>query len=69
VLYYGETAFWVNFDIDVPLFLPIYASARLFDLRLIARTQIATNKRIQVCGKSSPKLTVLIKQRLSRILV
>jgi hypothetical protein len=47
VLYHGETAYWVNYDIDVPLFLPLYASARLFDLRLIARTQILTNKYLQ----------------------
>lgn len=37
VLYYPETAYWVSYDIDVPLFLPIYADRRLFDLRLIAR--------------------------------
>ncbi len=36
VLYYPETAYWVNFDIDVPLFLPVYAASRLRDLRLIA---------------------------------
>lgn len=35
VLYYPETAYWVNFDIDVPLFLPLYAATRLDDLRLI----------------------------------
>lgn len=35
VLYYPETAYWVNFDIDVPLFLPLYAASRLNDLRLI----------------------------------
>jgi len=23
-LYFGETAYWVNYDVDVPLFLPIY---------------------------------------------
>lgn len=37
VLYYPETAYWVSYDIDVPLFLPVYADRRLFDLRLIAR--------------------------------
>lgn len=36
VLWYPETAYWVNVDIDVPLFLPIYAKSRLDDLRLIA---------------------------------
>ena len=39
VLYYPETAYWVNFDIDVPLFLPLYAATRLHDLRLIARDE------------------------------
>lgn len=37
VLYYPETAYWVSYDIDVPLFLPLYADRRLFDLRLIAQ--------------------------------
>jgi hypothetical protein len=36
VLYYGETAYWVNVDIDVPLFLPIYGQRRQKDLRKIA---------------------------------
>ena len=39
VLYYPETAYWVSYDIDVPLFLPLYADRRLFDLRLIARDE------------------------------
>eukprot|EP01127_Copromyxa_protea_P018859 TRINITY_DN6018_c0_g1_i3.p1 TRINITY_DN6018_c0_g1~~TRINITY_DN6018_c0_g1_i3.p1 ORF type:complete len:522 (-),score=69.13 TRINITY_DN6018_c0_g1_i3:14-1579(-) len=32
-IYFGETAYWVNFDIDVPLFLPIYGYRALYDLR------------------------------------
>ena len=36
VLYYGETSYWVNVDIDVPLFLPIYGQRRQRDLRKIA---------------------------------
>jgi hypothetical protein len=36
VVYHPETAYWVNYDIDVPLFLPYYAWARVRDLRLIA---------------------------------
>ncbi|RMF18742.1 MAG: hypothetical protein D6761_01880 [Candidatus Dadabacteria bacterium] len=32
VLYYPETAYWVTFDIDVPLFLPEYIEARFNDL-------------------------------------
>ncbi|MCG8669687.1 MAG: hypothetical protein MI867_09780 [Pseudomonadales bacterium] len=41
VLYYPETAYWVSFDIDVPLFLPIYMDRRLYDLRLIAQDEDA----------------------------
>ena len=36
VIYYGETAYWVSVDVDVPLFLPLYGERRLHDLRLIA---------------------------------
>lgn len=36
VMFYGETAYWVNVDIDVPLFLPLYGQRRLYDLRKIA---------------------------------
>jgi len=39
VLYYGETAYWVNVDIDVPLFLPVYPFRRLADLRKIGRME------------------------------
>lgn len=35
VLWYPESAYWVSFDVDVPLFLPIYAERRLSDLRLL----------------------------------
>lgn len=36
VVWYPETAYWVSFDIDVPLFLPLYADRRVRDARLIA---------------------------------
>ena len=36
VVWHPETAYWVSFDIDVPLFLPLYAERRVHDLRLIA---------------------------------
>ncbi len=36
VSFSAETAYWVSFDIDVPLFLPIYAERRFHDIRLIA---------------------------------
>lgn len=39
VLFYPETAYWVSYDIDVPLFLPIYADRRLADLRYLARAE------------------------------
>ncbi len=35
VLWHPETAYWVSFDVDVPLFLPVYAERRLHDLRLL----------------------------------
>lgn len=40
VLWYPETAYWVSFDINVPIFLPIYADRRFFDLRLIAQDEL-----------------------------
>ena len=36
VVWHPETAYWVSFDIDVPLFLPLYAERRYHDLRLLA---------------------------------
>eukprot|EP01035_Chromulina_nebulosa_P017511 gene17511-23072_t len=47
VVYYGETAYWVNVDIDVPLFLPLYGQRRLYDLRRIAYKEIHEGFRIQ----------------------
>jgi hypothetical protein len=35
VVWHPETAYWVSFDVDVPIFLPVYAERRLHDLRLI----------------------------------
>lgn len=39
-LYHGETAYWVNYDIDMPLFLPYYAYGRLYDLRKLRAAEI-----------------------------
>ncbi len=36
VYYYPETAYWVSFDIDVPLFLPVYILNRWRDIQLLA---------------------------------
>ncbi len=46
VAYYGESAYWVNVDVDVPLFLPIYAQRRLYDLRRIASLEKASGAHI-----------------------
>jgi hypothetical protein len=51
VLFYPETAYWVSYDVDVPLFLPVYPYRRVEDLRLIAKDEISgdmkrTNSRI-----------------------
>ncbi|MBS2016151.1 MAG: hypothetical protein JST00_24935 [Deltaproteobacteria bacterium] len=41
VVWHPETAYWVSFDVDVPLFLPIYAERRVHDLRLLAADEEA----------------------------
>ncbi len=41
VVWHPETAYWVSYDIDVPLFLPVYAHRRLHDLRLLAQDEIS----------------------------
>lgn len=40
IYWYPETAYWVNYDNHVPLFLPVYAHRRLHDLHLMAQHQI-----------------------------
>jgi hypothetical protein len=51
VVYYGETAYWVSVDIDVPLFLPLYGERRLHDLRLIARQEVSGSQSFwTTCG-------------------
>lgn len=46
VSFYGETAYWVNVDIDVPLFLPIYGQRRQRDLRRLASRELAEGFRM-----------------------
>jgi hypothetical protein len=46
VVYYPETAYWVSFDVDVPLFLPLYADRRLSDLRLLASDERSNGKKM-----------------------
>ena len=39
VVWYPEVGYWVSYDIDVPLFLPLYAERRFHDLRILAREE------------------------------
>jgi hypothetical protein len=41
VVWHPETAYWVSFDADVPLLLPVYAHRRVRDLRLLASDEDA----------------------------
>jgi hypothetical protein len=43
VVWHPEAAYWVSYDIDVPLFLPSYGERRLHDLQLIARAENSGN--------------------------
>ena len=40
VIWYPESAYWVSVDVDVPLFLPVYARARIHDLALLSAERI-----------------------------
>ncbi|KAI3630528.1 hypothetical protein MIR68_011963 [Amoeboaphelidium protococcarum] len=45
IIYYPETSYWVNFDIDVPLFLsPLYAYNRMRDVRMIHEQVVLTDR-------------------------
>ena len=46
MIFYGETAYWVNVDIDVPLFMPLYGQRRQHDLRRIAVREVKEDFRI-----------------------
>lgn len=41
VVWHPETAYWVSFDVDVPLLLPVYAHRRLHDLRVLREDEDA----------------------------
>jgi hypothetical protein len=51
VLWYPETAYWCSFDVDVPLFLPIYAERRLSDLRRLDRGRLDAERPIEIDGQ------------------
>jgi hypothetical protein len=46
VLFYPEAAYWVSLDVNVPLFLPIYAQRRVDDLHRIAQREAELGGRI-----------------------
>eukprot|EP00158_Paraphelidium_tribonemae_P005465 Partr_v1_DN27359_c0_g1_i1_m46484 len=39
VIWYPETSYWVNYDVDVPLFLPVYILTRIRDARILYQTE------------------------------
>lgn len=41
-------SYWVNYDVDVPLFLPLYADRRLYDMRKIAVEVVQQNFKLTV---------------------
>ncbi len=45
-VFYPESAYWVSFDVDVPLFLPLYADRRLADLSLLAQDEAGNGKKM-----------------------
>lgn len=45
LLWFPETSYWVNYDINVPLFLPVYAARRLHDLCLLGGSRLPGNHR------------------------
>ncbi|KAI8852345.1 hypothetical protein BC829DRAFT_384883, partial [Chytridium lagenaria] len=51
VVFYPETSYWVSVDIDVPLFLPLYADRRLHDLHLIATDEDASPTQTRMDGQ------------------
>ena len=51
VIFYPETAYWVSFDIDIPLFLPLYADRRLHDLHLLASDEDKSESKIKMDGQ------------------
>ncbi|KAI9332142.1 hypothetical protein DFJ73DRAFT_856035 [Zopfochytrium polystomum] len=51
VVYYPETSYWVSVDIDLPLFLPLYADRRLHDLQLLASDEESSSSKTRMDGQ------------------
>ena len=46
-IWFPETAYWVTFDINVPLFLPIYLKNRIKDIQTVAREETKRNVKLE----------------------
>lgn len=46
MVWYPETSYWINYDINLPLFLPVYAQRRQHDLQLIQAQGVALDGQI-----------------------
>jgi hypothetical protein len=42
-IYHGESTYWVNFDINVPLHLPIYSDTRIWDIQRLRTAEQSGN--------------------------
>ena len=47
VVWYPETAYWVNYDINVPLGLPLYGERRVRDMQIIQQAFQNLNRNIK----------------------
>lgn len=47
MIFYPETSYWVNVDVDVPLFLPLYGQRRQQDLRRLRQREQQEKFRMQ----------------------
>ncbi|PIQ23968.1 hypothetical protein COW36_05470 [bacterium (Candidatus Blackallbacteria) CG17_big_fil_post_rev_8_21_14_2_50_48_46] len=43
LLWFPESSYWVNYDINQPLFLPVYAARRLHDIWILAGSRLPGN--------------------------
>ena len=46
-IWFPETAYWITFDVNVPLFLPIYAENRIKDVHKIVQKEKEKNVKLQ----------------------
>ncbi|MBN2527918.1 MAG: hypothetical protein JXR76_16130 [Deltaproteobacteria bacterium] len=51
VIWYPESAYWCSMDVDVPLFLPVYAERRMHDLRHLEHRRLARADGVGIDGE------------------